>query len=240
MDNMKQKIFISLILSILIFLSPPTFSQSPATISVEDFEKGIHQNDMQLLDVRTQKEYSSGHLKNSFLADWADKKTFQERVQFLDKNKPVYTYCLSGGRSNAAATWLRQQGFKQVYNLGGGIVAWKSNNKPVEGAQTVKQISSDDFFKSLPKDKTVLVDIGAVWCPSCKKMEPVIKDLQKTKSNFFKVINVNGGEQDLLAKALDADSFPTFIIYKKGKEVWRKQGVVSKEELLHNLSKFGQ
>ena len=87
---------------------------------------------------------------------------------------------------------------------------------------------------------SLVLSILIFLSPPTFSQSPVIKDLQKTKSNFFKVINVNGGEQDLLAKALDADSFPTFIIYKKGKEVWRKQGVVSKEELLRNLSKFGQ
>lgn len=230
-----QKTFISFIFSAMLLFSLQTFSQSGATISVIDFDKGIHQNNIQLLDVRTQKEYNSGHLKNSFLADWTDKKTFQERVQSLDKSKPVYTYCLSGGRSNAAAKWLRLNGFKEVYNLDGGIVAWKRSRKPVEGVQTAKPISSEAFFKSLPKNKTVLVDIGAVWCPPCKKMEPVIKDLQKNKGNLFSLVNVNGGEQDELAKALKADSFPTFIIYKKGKEMWRKQGIVSKEELLAQL-----
>lgn len=232
---MRQKTFITFIFSALLLSSLQTFSQSATTISVIDFDKGIHRNNIQLLDVRTQKEYNGGHLQNSFLADWTDKKIFQERVQSLDKNKPVYTYCLSGGRSNAAAKWLCLNGFKEVYNLDGGIVAWKRNNKPVEGVQTVKQISSDEFFKSLPKDKTVLVDIGAVWCPPCKRMEPVIKDLQKNNGKIFSLINVNGGEQDVLAKALNAESFPTFIIYKKGKEVWRKKGVVSKEELLAQL-----
>lgn len=232
---MNGRTFISFILSATFLFSIQAFSQSKITIPVADFDKGIHQKNIQLLDVRTQREYNSGHLKNSFLADWTDRKTFQDRIQSLDKNKPVYAYCLSGGRSNAAAIWLKQQGFKEVYNLDGGIVAWKRNSKPVEGVEFVKQISSDDFFKSLPKNKTVLVDIGAVWCPPCKKMEPVIKELQKDNGNLFSLVNVNGGEQDTLAKTLNADSFPTFIIYKKGKEVWRKQGIVSKEELLSQL-----
>lgn len=231
---MKRQSFILSILPALFFFLQAC-SQSNVNISVQDFEKDIGQNNIQLLDVRTQQEYNSGHLTNAFLADWTDKKTFQERVQYLDKNKPVYTYCLSGGRSKAAALWLQQQGFKEVHNLDGGIVAWKNNDRPVEGIQSAKQITAAEFLETLPADKTVLVDVGAIWCPPCKKMEPVIKDLQKANGNLFKLVNVNGGEQEVLARELNAASFPTFIVYKNGKEIWRKQGIVSKEELLSQV-----
>lgn len=77
-----------------------------------------------MLDVRTADEYQSGHLKDAFLADWMNQADFTKKVQSLDKSKPVYTYCLVGGRSGEAAKWLIKNGYT-VYNLDGGIATWK-------------------------------------------------------------------------------------------------------------------
>jgi rhodanese-related sulfurtransferase len=204
-------------------------------LPVAQFKDGIAKPDIQILDVRTQGEYNSGHLKGAFLADWTQPKVFEERVKSLDKNKPVYTYCLSGGRSSAAAAKLRQEGFKEVYNMEGGMMAWKGAQMPVEGIGAVNPITMGEYFSKIPSNKTVLVDIGAVWCPPCKKMEPVIRDLVQGKKADFVLVYIDGGTQEKLATDLDADAFPTFIIYKNGKETWRQSGVVSKEVLLKQL-----
>ena len=229
----RRSYYTAALAGIVFFLQ--SCSQPDINFSVQDFAKGISQNNIQLLDVRTQNEYNSGHLKNAFLADWTDKQAFTERVQYLDKNKPVYTYCLSGGRSQAAAQWLKQEGFKEVHNLDGGIIAWKNENEPLEGVQPVPQMTAEQFTKNIPSDKTVLVDVGAEWCPPCKKMEPVVKDLQEVHGNTFQLVTVDGGEQEVVAKELNADSFPTFIVYRNGKEVWRTQGVTTKKKLFSHL-----
>jgi rhodanese-related sulfurtransferase len=95
----------------------------PSDIPVAEFSAGLEKEKVQVLDVRTLKEYNSGHIEGAFLADWTQREQFNERIKSLDKNKPVYAYCLSGGRSRAAAAHLRKAGFKEVYNLEGGIVA---------------------------------------------------------------------------------------------------------------------
>lgn len=210
-------------------------STQPSDIPVEEFSKGIIKENVQVLDVRTQEEYNSGHIEGSFLADWTQREQFNERIKSLDKNKPVYAYCLSGGRSRAAAAHLRKAGFKEVYNLDGGIVAWKRAARPVEGVARSKQMTLDEYKALIPADRTVLVDIGAVWCPPCKKMEPVVRDLVQSNGTAFQLVQVDGGVQEELAKRLNANSFPTFIIYKGGREVWRKEGIVSKEALLEQL-----
>jgi rhodanese-related sulfurtransferase len=219
---------------VLVFANIQTIAQK-TDLSSEEFEKGIANADIQILDVRTQGEYNTGHIKNAFLADWTQHDVFEERIKYLDKNKPVYTYCLVGGRSGAAAVRLREAGFKEVYNLQGGIKAWKEASKPVEDVIKVKQLSAEEYMAKIPTDKTVLVDIGAVWCPPCKKMEPVINDLLQSNGAKFKLVQIDGSAQESLAKELKTVSFPTFIIYKAGKEVWRKEGMVSKEELLQQL-----
>lgn len=227
-----MKKYLSLAFAFLV-LSLGACAQHP-DIAVDDFEKAIAENKIQLLDVRTPAEYKSGHLEHAFLADWTNRKEFQSRVSALDKSTPVYIYCLSGGRSGEAAEWLRQKGFT-VYNMDGGIAAWKRSGKKLEQQVEVAQISLKDYRASIPANKTVLVDFGAVWCPPCKKMEPVVDSLVAAHSEKFTLVKINGGEQQAICSELNISGFPTFIIYKQGKEVWRQEGIVDKSTLSAEL-----
>lgn len=204
-------------------------------LNPDAFENGIGQPNIQVLDVRTPGEYRSGHIKNSLQADWNNKPEFNDRIQYVDKNKPVYIYCLMGGRSAAAADWMRQNGFKSVYELTGGMNAWKTANKPIEGMSTEPQMTVEQYWSKIPKYKTTLVDFGAIWCPPCVKMAPVLDELQQSKDLNFLLLKIDASVQTDVMKALNIEPIPVFIIYKNGKEVWRKQGVVDKEELIKQL-----
>lgn len=213
---------------LLLFLtfSIYTFSQG-GELTAKSFYDSIQKDQIQLLDVRTANEYNQGHIAGSLQADWNNFEQFKERVASLDKHQPLYVYCLAGGRSAAAQKWLIKEGFEQVYNLQGGMNAWNLEDLPVEGKKEVKQVSLSEFMASIPKDQAVLVDIGAEWCPPCKKMSPIITEL----SREYTVIYLDGGAQTQLAKELGATAFPTFIAFKDGKEFKRIIGGCSKEEL---------
>jgi rhodanese-related sulfurtransferase len=202
--------------------------------SAAEFEKGMIKDNGQLLDVRTMEEYESGHLQNALLADWTNMDEFIYRTRSLDKARPVYAYCFSGARSLKAAMFLKEEGFI-VYNLDGGIAAWKREGKALEGANNSKQMSLKDFQALIPADKTVLVDFGAVWCPPCKKMEPVIASLTKAKGLDFVLVKIDGGDQSSITRLLNIQVFPTFMIYKKGIQIWKKEGIVTEEELMKQL-----
>lgn len=226
--NLKGITIIIAVFISLLFNACNSSAQNASNKSVDDFEKGITQQNVQILDVRTASEYQSGHLKKALQANWNNEVEFQERTKALDKSKPVYVYCLSGVRSNAAANWLSENGFKNVVSMKGGINAWKQANKPVEGQSNVKQMTYNEFTAQIPKDKTVLVDFSATWCAPCRKMKPIIDSL---KSENYTIIEVDGGTQTALCKALKIEAFPTFIIYKNRKETTRKQGLLTKEAL---------
>ena len=230
---MKLKNIIVFIPFIAVLISCNSQAQQ-VNLSVPEFEKAIAQNSVQVLDVRTAGEYQSGHLKDAFLADWTNEAAFRERVKSLDKSKPVYTYCLSGARSGAAAEWMNKNGFT-AYNLKGGIVAWKKAGKPVEQVILAKQMTMREYMTQVPVDKTVLVDFGAVWCPPCKQMSPILDSLLKTNGSQFILLKIDGGEQTEICKELNIDEFPTFIIYKQGKETWRKQGLIELKEFVENF-----
>ncbi len=210
-------------------------AQDIKQVSADEFEKAIGNQGIQVLDVRTAGEYQGGHLKKAFLADWTNQAQFKDRTQYLDKTKPVYVYCLSGGRSAAAAQWLQEQGYSNVYSLKGGINAWKQANKPVEGNAHIKQMSLDEYKALIQGNGTYLVDFGAEWCPPCKKMEPVLEALEKEAGTKFKLIKIDAGVHLNVMKQLKVEALPVFIIYKNGKEVWRKQGITTIEAFKANL-----
>ena len=104
------------------------------TTSLESdlFEKEVNQTpEPQLVDVRTLAEYRDGHLQGAILIDIREA-TFDSLIQQLDRERPVFVYCRSGRRSLEAAKILEKNNFKIVYNLDGGIIAWKEKGKPVE------------------------------------------------------------------------------------------------------------
>jgi rhodanese-related sulfurtransferase len=221
-------------LTLVLFSACSSLAQEQVNIDVNRFEKEIAEKDIQVLDVRTMDEFKTGHLQNAFLADWTKKEEFTERVAALDKMKPVYLYCLSGGRSNAAAKWLKENGFV-AYNMEGGIAAWKRAGKAVEAPATVKQMSMSEYLSLIPADKTVLVDVSATWCPPCKKMKPVIDSLVKAMPGKFTLVAIDGAAQTALTSQLKVDTFPTFIIYKNGREAWRQSGIVQPSSLAAQL-----
>jgi len=79
-----------------------------------------------ILDVRTPGEYAGGHLPKATNIDW-NGSNFMQAIAQYDKKKPVFVYCLAGSRSAAAASAMRSAGFKQVYEMAGGIRGWKGN-----------------------------------------------------------------------------------------------------------------
>lgn len=224
-------VLLSLLTSLISFAQPAVSHLQNA----DEFEKNIKAGKTLILDVRTDKEFRSGHISQAMQANWNDSAQFRERIKYIDPQQPVYVYCLVGGRSAAAATWMRNHGFSQVIELEGGINAWKKAGKPLEGFQDEKQLSLEEYRSMIPKTGTVLIDIGADWCPPCRKMQPVTDALRKDPSLHFSMINIDAGTQTELIKALNIGPIPVFIIYKNGKETWRKEGIVSQEEFKKQL-----
>lgn len=76
---------------------------------------------LQIIDVREQYEYDGGHIPGAKLIPIGQ---FASRIGEIDKNRPVFVYCLSGSRSIPAVQVLAQSGYVKVYNLAPGIQSW--------------------------------------------------------------------------------------------------------------------
>jgi rhodanese-related sulfurtransferase len=75
--------------------------------------------DAQLLDVRTPEEVAEGALEAAQNINFYDT-DFKDKLSKLDKNKPVFVYCRSGGRSGKCAQMCKDMGFKEIYDMKGG------------------------------------------------------------------------------------------------------------------------
>ena len=224
----------TLLFSVIIFSCT---AQTKTSLTADEFEKDITtKENIQILDVRTPGEFFSGHIKNALQADWNDTKEFERRLAFIDKNKPVYVYCLAGGRSAAAAGKMRKAGYTNVYELTGGTNAWRAANKPLEGKSTEKQISINELNATITGSKTVLVDFGASWCPPCKLMEPVLKNLTDNNKEKFTLVKIDGGRDQDILQEYKVTALPVFIVFKDGKQVWRKDGIATEKELVDQLN----
>ena len=94
-------------------------------ISAEDLSK--LNSDILLVDVRTPQEFASGHLENAINIDFKSDH-FKEEIGKLDRDKEVYVYCRSGGRSAGSAKVMQGMGFKKIYDLKGGILQWQKED----------------------------------------------------------------------------------------------------------------
>ena len=83
----------------------------------------IELNDAILVDVRTEDEYNSGYIENSLNIDYFSNE-FSVNADKLDKTTPIILYCRSGKRSSMSANKISKLGFKEIYNLEGGILEW--------------------------------------------------------------------------------------------------------------------
>ena len=75
------------------------------------------------------------------------------------------------------------------------------------------------------------LDFWAPWCGPCQMMKPVIEELEKEYKDKVEFVKINVDEDSITASKYGVMGIPTFIIEKDGKEIARKTGHTSKEEL---------
>ena len=99
-------------------------------VTTDVFESQIKSENVQILDVRTKKEFDEGHLAEAKQIDIKNEDFMKTAKTVLDKSKTIAVYCRSGKRSADAAKQLSDAGYK-VINMKGGIMKWQKEKKPV-------------------------------------------------------------------------------------------------------------
>jgi thioredoxin 1 len=87
----------------------------------------------------------------------------------------------------------------------------------------------DDIIKS---DTHTLIDFHAEWCGPCKMMAPILKETKIALGDKVKILKIDVDQNPELASDLQIQGVPTLLLYKSGKLLWRRSGVVPKHELV--------
>jgi rhodanese-related sulfurtransferase len=123
--------FLWLLLCSTATLAQTVEKDSIQVLSIAQFEKLSSKKKSKIIDVRTPEEVAEGHLVGATTINFLGA-NFASEVQKLNKNKTYLLYCRSGSRTRKAADAMQKIGFKHVYMLDGGIMAWKEAGMQVE------------------------------------------------------------------------------------------------------------
>ena len=91
------------------------------------------------------------------------------------------------------------------------------------------------YNQAITSTPAVLVEFYASWCPHCKRMMPVVEQIKELLEGSVDVYQFEIDENRELADVQKVESIPTFIVYKDGKEMWRRSGEIDAEVLLSEV-----
>jgi rhodanese-related sulfurtransferase len=133
----RPSIWIAALLILLIGASAcPSSAEAAAmqTISPRQFKALLDRYqgdpDVVLLDVRTPKEFESGHIQGALLLDYYST-DYVERLKALDKAKTYLIYCRSGNRSGKSLAIFEKLGFQRAYHMDSGVIGWSREKYPL-------------------------------------------------------------------------------------------------------------
>ena len=222
-----------------LFFTSCTAQQNKFSLRPSEFNSTLLSvKDKIIIDVRTPEEFQSGFIKDAENIDYNDVH-FAKHIGQLDKSKTYFLYCLSGGRSAQAADMMRKSGFSKVYELQGGMMAWRNGDLPIQygnNAVLTDKISRSAYDSIVKSNQTVLIDFYAPWCGPCKKMQPLLDELTIEYAGKALIFRINIDENKKLSKELGIDEIPFFKLYKGGVEKGNYIGQMDRESFVRILS----
>ena len=96
----------------------------------------------------------------------------------------------------------------------------------------------ETFQEIINGEKPVLIDFFATWCGPCKAMSPIVEAVGKEMQGQARVLKIDVDKNQALAQQFQIQAVPTFMIFKKGKMVWRKPGGADKMTIMQQIRSF--
>lgn len=130
--KLRKITFVCLMISVLTFFDCSNVPEEHV-VSVEELHTLLKDAEITVLDVRTPEEISEGKITSAALeANFQDAHFIENVIDHISVDENVYIYCKGGGRSSKALAKLQELGYLKVYNVEGGITAWKAKGYPIE------------------------------------------------------------------------------------------------------------
>ncbi|MBM1106583.1 thioredoxin [Aurantibacter crassamenti] len=89
-----------------------------------------------------------------------------------------------------------------------------------------------NFDKVIASEIPVLVDFFAEWCGPCKTLGPILKDVKSELGDAVRIVKIDVDKNELLASKYQVKGVPTMLLFKNGKQLWRKSGALPKQEIM--------
>ena len=95
-----------------------------------------------------------------------------------------------------------------------------------------------NFVALINSDQLMLIDFSAEWCGPCKMLAPILKQVKDEMGEDLKIVKIDVDKNQNLANTYQVRGVPTLIFFKNGKQLWRKSGVLQKQELVQLAKSF--
>ena len=84
----------------------------------------------------------------------------------------------------------------------------------------------------------VMAEFYATWCPHCQRMKPVVEEFKKLMEGTIEVVEVDVDQETALTDFYTIEATPTFILFRKGQQLWRQSGELTLERLERAVKGF--
>ncbi len=99
-------------------------------------------------------------------------------------------------------------------------------------------VNVDNLESEVLKSEGVIVaDFWAPWCGPCRKLGPVLEDIESSFEGKIKVVKINADENLEIMKKFSVSGLPSLLVFKNGEAVERMAGLIPKSSIINNIEK---
>ncbi len=102
----------------------------------------------------------------------------------------------------------------------------------------IEEINDDNFKNSIQKNDIVIVDFNAPWCGPCRKLSPILEQVQNEFINEVKIYKIDTDKNPISAQEYGIISLPTVLFFKTGEVKETMVGMLTKSSIVSNVKKL--
>lgn len=227
-------------------VEPLTSLGKTSDLDNASLQKMIANDEITLVDIRTNKEFAEGFIEGAVNVDWKNRHFAENIFKEISNHKPVVIYCRSGNKASKAMTVMQYAGFSTVYNLKDGIKGWKAESlalKTLEVKGEKHHLDVANFNNGIIGKVGVLIDIRTpkefedFHIPGAKMIDFKNSNFKDEFSKLDKKVPVliycrSGGRSGKATKILTEMGYDVYNL-DKGIKAWKAEGMLIEGKNIH-------